>query len=222
MTSSSAGFFAAGLALGFGGEERRGVRDRGGRRGRLSLRRFRGRLVLALPPRGGQLAPVPTRLRRGGLVGNAGDPAGTRVAARQQGDRLRRLRGSVAVRRLRQRRTLLGRRRGGRARRDRAGQFGARRRHRPAPPLWSRGRGSVRAVEHRRRQVDLRGRPGARFIRRRTAQPDPDAVPGGDPADHEKTHVAGVVGVDVAAVLQPLVGDALIGVVHAQAGVGDP
>ncbi|OBG69907.1 hypothetical protein A5702_11435 [Mycobacterium sp. E3339] len=47
-------------------------------------------------------------------------------------------------------------------------------------------------------------------------------MPGSDPADHEQAHVPGVVGADLAAGLQPHVGDPPIGVVHAQAGVGDP
>ncbi len=75
--------------------------------------------------------------------------------------------------------------------------------------------------EQGRREVDLGRRAAALLGGRRTAQPDPDPVPGGQPTDHEKAHVAGVFGGDLTAGLQPHVGDPPIGVVHAQTQVGD-
>ena len=44
---------------------------------------------------------------------------------------------------------------------------------------------------------------------------------GGEPADHEQTHVPGAVGADLAAGLQTHVGHAPVGVGHAQTDVDD-
>src|ERR1700722_12475460 len=146
MTSSSgpAGLPACGLAAKNadgstgarggtgGGGGGGGVRAGGGgfrARGGGGSGRGRGRLVLALPPRSGQLTPGPLRQLCGGLIGNGGDPTGTGVATGQQGDRRHRCTRSVAVDRLRCR-ALFGDLRGSVTSRDRTGEFGARRRHR--------------------------------------------------------------------------------------------
>ncbi|WP_231973843.1 HAMP domain-containing protein [Mycobacterium sp. E1319] len=133
------------------------------------------------------LAGDEARLRRGRLLRYLGDAAGPRVAARQQrdrgagavaGGRLVGLRGFLRPALVPAGRVRLRRRRVGTA----AGELGAGRGDGPdvAGPGVLRG-----ALEHLGRQVDLRGGAGARFVRGGAAQPHPDAVPGGDPADDD-------------------------------------
>ncbi len=85
-----------------------------------------------------------------------------------------------------------------------AGVHGLRRRGHPYAcprdrPLRRRYGARWRALdEDGRREVDLGGGAGALFIGRRAAQPDPQSVPDGQPADHEKAHVARALGGDLA------------------------
>ena len=71
------------------------------------------------------------------------------------------------------------------------------------------------------RHVDPGGGARIRFARNGAAQPDDQPVLLREPPDHEQTHVPGGVRGDLAAGLQPHVGDPQIGFGHAEPDVAD-